>query len=542
MRLLEMSAAGAVLIVAITLIRALTLSRLPKRTFLALWAVALARLLIPFSLPSVCSVYTALQRGIPDAPVTAAAPVAAGGNLSDGLRAVGAAGAVNAAGATGISGWALVWCAGALVCALGFALAYCACRREFGASLPVTDAFVADWLRAHSLRRRLSVRQLDKISAPLTFGLLRPVILLPKTIDWEDTKTLAFVLEHEYVHIRRFDALAKLLLIVAVCAHWFNPLVWVLYALANRDIELLCDEAVVRRFGFSSRAAYARALICMEQRRGGFAPLCSHFSQTAMEERIHAIMKLKKTTAVSLVLACLLLLGTATVFATSAASKVDGWELAAGETRADAELYAPYEAFGLSVDATTGKLYYDGKLVRCFDDQIPTANFSVKAIGYYEKNGVIDVRAVRENEDNTGELVALVTASQQEFQNRVIVDHSISASDGGANMFDAYEQYGLEVDTLQKALYYGEKRVRLFWDSRASDLPLSASEKPSVDSVSNFDEKGEIDVYAVRDFTQTDKDGYGKLVGLRIAEQEEFAANTEAYASVNGDAPVELAP
>ena len=110
-----------------------------------------------------------------------------------------------------------------------------------------------------------------RISSPLTFGVLRPVILVPKKTDWTDETALRYVLEHEFVHIQRFDVLSKLLLIAAVCVHRFNPLVWVMYVLANRDLELSCDETVLRRFGGDIRAAYARVLIRMEAARGGTA-------------------------------------------------------------------------------------------------------------------------------------------------------------------------------------------------------------------------------------------------------------------------------
>ena len=154
-----------------------------------------------------------------------------------------------------------------------------------------------------------------RISSPLTFGVLRPVILVPKKTDWTDETALRYVLEHEFVHIQRFDVLSKLLLIAAVCVHWFNPLVWVMYVLANRDLELSCDETVLRRFGGDIRAAYARVLIRMEAARGGFAPLCNHFGKNAIEERI---------TIVSLGLTALLVAGTVTVFATSAQGGTSG--------------------------------------------------------------------------------------------------------------------------------------------------------------------------------------------------------------------------
>ena len=91
-----------------------------------------------------------------------------------------------------------------------------------------------------------------------------------------------------------------------------------MYILANRDIELSCDEAVVRLFGENTKAAYARALIGMEEMRSGLTPLCNNFSKNAIEERITAIMKIKKTTIFSFVLAGFIVVGTATVFATSA--------------------------------------------------------------------------------------------------------------------------------------------------------------------------------------------------------------------------------
>ena len=167
--------------------------------------------------------------------------------------------------------WTIVWAVGAAVCAVVFAAAYGRCCREFRASFPVESEVTRRWLQSHPLRRTVAIRQSGRISSPLTFGVLRPVILVPKKTDWTDETALRYVLEHEFVHIQRFDVLSKLLLIAAVCVHWFNPLGWVMYVLANRDLELSCDETVLRRFGGDVRAAYARVLIRMEAARGGTA-------------------------------------------------------------------------------------------------------------------------------------------------------------------------------------------------------------------------------------------------------------------------------
>ena len=304
--LLELSLTGGVFILAVVVVRALAMNRLPRQAFLLLWAVALARLLLPFSSPSPTSLYSAA------------------GHLGEGFRRAGivTAGGTDAAGAAAqeavIPWMALLWAAGALACALCFLLPHLRGRREWNASLPVEDPFVTAWLDGHPIRRRVRVRCSDRVDSPLTYGLLRPVILLPKPRDRSDVSRLAFVLTHEMAHIRRFDALSKLLLAAAACLHWFNPLVWVMLVLANRDLELSCDAAVVRLYGAEARAPYARTLLELEARRSRFLPLCSAFNKNALEERIGAIMRSRKTSAAALAVALVLVVALTAVLATNA--------------------------------------------------------------------------------------------------------------------------------------------------------------------------------------------------------------------------------
>ena len=271
MKLLQMSLAGGVMILVITVIRALAIERLPKKTFLALWAAALARLLAPVSLPSALSIYSLLARRAPAAAEWTAVPALPALPAETGAAAAAAAQQTASAPAAQPPVWTIVWAVGAAVCAVVFAVAYGRCCREFRASFPAENDVIRRWLQSHPLRRTIAIRQSGRISSPLTFGVLRPVILMPKKTDWTDETALRYVLEHEFVHIQRFDVLSKLLLIAAVCVHWFNPLVWVMYVLANRDLELSCDETVLRRFGGDVRAAYARVLIRMEAARSGTA-------------------------------------------------------------------------------------------------------------------------------------------------------------------------------------------------------------------------------------------------------------------------------
>lgn len=319
MSLLQRSFSGAILILVIAVIRALAINKLPKKTFLALWGIALFRLLTPFAVPASFSVYSLMKRFI---PAHSLAEKISKGNL-DNIPAFGTAAAIPTApvageGQSALSLWAMIWLAGMLICAAAFTMSYFKCRREFKTSLPVRNDYAKKWLNEHKLLRAIEIRQSDRISTPLTYGVFHPVILLPKAADRADRKSLDYILAHEYVHIRRFDAATKLIAAFALCMHWFNPAVWVMYVLANRDIELSCDEAVIRLFGESIRSSYAMAIIQMAEIRSGITPLCSNFSKNAIEERIVAIMKFKKSSFIALALACALVLTVGATLATSA--------------------------------------------------------------------------------------------------------------------------------------------------------------------------------------------------------------------------------
>ena len=318
MSILEMSLSGGLLILAAALLRAAARDRLPRGAFQVLWGVAVLRLLVPVSIPSPWSVYTLAEsgpvRGVVRVPaLPAAAPVLqAAPPIAEGAAA---------GGGTPFPLWTALWLAGAVAWAAFYAAAYIRCRRRFRESLPVDCPYVQAWQGHCRLRRRVSIRQSGYVDAPLTYGIIRPVILLPKSTNWTDNERLNYVLEHELAHIRHFDAAAKLALTAAVCVHWFNPLVWLMRPLANRDMELGCDEAVVRRFGAGSRPAYARTLIAMEEHRSGLGPFASAFSRNAIEERIKAIMKMRKRSLAAVLAAVVLVCGVSVAFATSAAAK-----------------------------------------------------------------------------------------------------------------------------------------------------------------------------------------------------------------------------
>lgn len=308
MSLLQMSFSGAVLILAIVVIRAAAINKLPKRTFLILWGVALLRLLVPFSIPSMFSVYSLVER---NADISKMIPVMPGGPTAEKF----------AEHLPAVSIWPVIRGIGTVLCIMLFILLYLHWYFEFQTSLPVHNSYANQWLRAHRLKRPLCIRQSEKITAPLTYGIFRPVIVMPKDTEWENLQQIQYILMHEYVHICRYDTAIKMIAALALCIHWFNPFVWVMYILINRDIELACDESVVRKLGLSEKATYANMLIGMEARKSGLMPFCNGFNKNAIEERITAIMKMKKTSKFTLVFACLVIIGVTCAFATSARTK-----------------------------------------------------------------------------------------------------------------------------------------------------------------------------------------------------------------------------
>lgn len=335
MSLLQMSFLGTVIILLIVVLRAVLINRLPKKTFLILWWIALIRLIVPFSIKSVTSIYSLLQSIYSDinpvrtAQTTTFLPIH--GNMPEIANGLSEAMVQRT---ESISILSVIWLAGLLLCFGFFAVSYIKCYREFRFSLPVENDILEAWKEKHPLKRSLSIRQTETIAAPLSYGVIRPVILMPKNTEWKNIYQLRYVLEHEYVHIRRLDMLTKLIMIAAVCIHWFNPLVWVMYILFNRDLELSCDETVVRRFGMDIKSVYATALISMEEKKSGLTPLCNSFSKNAIEERIRAIMKIKKTSKFAVMISAVLVIGVTGGFATSASSLEKNTETAQenGET------------------------------------------------------------------------------------------------------------------------------------------------------------------------------------------------------------------
>lgn len=293
---LKTSCFATVLILVIWGIRRLTLNRLPKNTFCVLWICAALRLVIPFSIPSRFSVFNLFLMPQPASEVPVHQMMSA---VKTEPR---------------ITPLTLVWLAGALALAAFFLVSYIRAMVLFRRAVPMealpegTPKFL----------RRVQVKKSGRITGPLTYGVFRPVILLPDTTDWDNTEALSFVLAHEYAHIRRWDCLTKLLMAAALCLHWFNPAVWLLCRFAGRDMELACDEKAIRTLGEENRFSYARVLTEQGCRGHGIFLPASTFGGAKIKERIDAILKSHRRSWVALVISIVLVIVTLAVFATGA--------------------------------------------------------------------------------------------------------------------------------------------------------------------------------------------------------------------------------
>ena len=317
MNIVQMSIQAGLLIIVIVLVRAVALYRLPKTCFLALWGVVAARMLIPFSLESKWSIYNVLRRlrtymgggdvpsdmlvyeHIPTLPGNAVEPSEALAVLS-------------------YSPFEVLWIGGMAVLFTVFAVLLIRNYWALRTAEPVTDnEYITQWRTNHRLKRPLKIVRSALVTSPASFGVLRPRIILPKAMDADGGEKLQYILAHEYFHIRRFDMLWKLLALCAVCVHWFNPLAWVMLFLLHRDLELSCDEMVLRHFGGTERAAYAHSLIDMAEKSPAFTIMHSYFSKNAVEERIIAVMKYKKSSLWAMVAALVFIICATTAFATN---------------------------------------------------------------------------------------------------------------------------------------------------------------------------------------------------------------------------------
>ena len=546
--LLSMTVSASVVIAVIIVIRSLFVHRLPKRLFVILWTAAALRMLVPFSasvnIPhentqpenTVVREFTPSESSEPDSETSCA--------LDRELILE------------------IVWAGGVVLSTGIIAALHLRSRRELSMALPFDDARISSRISAAKLRRKITVKVSDRVVSPLTYGVINPVIILPKSLP-ADSEEMRFALAHELVHIRRFDVLLKVVLTAAACVHWFNPLAWAMLSLAGRDIELSCDEAVLEQLG-CKREDYAMALIRLEERRSISTGVA--FGRNAVRERIEAIMKFKKNTLAGIIVSACLIAGTTTAFATVNSENSTQEAVSAVEQEAvyntnrdgiddvDVEwwTYDEYKTWLGQEKQNIAELVKRGASgwTRDRGEFIWTQEVADETIALYEQNledirngarisksvnGSDDVMIFESPdgsnilvEDNGGQTSAddelyqyvveddgtVLYSDDSELSTHTTKDSSMSEEDF-AEFYSKYEQYGLTYEDSK--LYYRGEPVQFF-----DDVVAEYSTADTTEVMWYLNSDGNVVLTAERGETSN---GIGELTGVRVVSEEELEQN-----------------
>ncbi|MDY2938710.1 MAG: M56 family metallopeptidase [Fusicatenibacter sp.] len=281
LQIVNMSIAAGWLVLAVLLLR-MILRKAPRWVNVLLWGIVALRLLCPFSMESALSLIPSAET-IPLNVEWAAEPA-----IDSGINAIN--GIVNpvlsgsfapnpVASINPLQIWipvfSILWLIGSAVMLLYTAISYFRLRRKIDTAV----------------RYRDNIFQSENVVSPFVLGIIRPRIYLPFELDGQD---LEHVIAHEQAHICRKDHWWKPIGFLLLTVYWFHPLLWLAYLFLCRDIELACDEKVIKNLDNQQRAEYTQALVAcsVSRRRVAACPLA--FGEVGVKERVKSVMNYKK--------------------------------------------------------------------------------------------------------------------------------------------------------------------------------------------------------------------------------------------------------
>ena len=305
LKIINMSISASWLILAVLILR-LVLKKAPKWVNVLLWGIVAVRLICPLSFESALSLIPSSET-IPLDIEMAAKPT-----IDSGVPAINSV--VNPVlssfappqhvltSANPLQIWIpilnIIWLIG-----VGALLLYTA---------------VSHWRLCRkvdtAVRYKGNIFQSENVSSPFVLGIIKPRIYLPFNMNGQD---LEHVVAHEQAHIRRKDHWWKPLGFLLLTIHWFNPLMWLAYVLLCRDIELACDEKVIKELGNEQRADYMQALVACSVNRRMIAACPLAFGEVGVKERVKSVMNYKKPAFWVIIIAVIICVGVAACFLTN---------------------------------------------------------------------------------------------------------------------------------------------------------------------------------------------------------------------------------
>ena len=304
LKIINMSISASWLIFAVLILR-LVLKKAPKWVNVLLWGIVAIRLICPFSFESALSLIPSaetfpkkiisgpsfdVQSGI--TPVDNRINDYLGDRYFEGVTVP----ANN--GNTIMTILTIVWTIGILLLVAYTVISYWRLHREIDTAVRYKD----------------NIFQSENVSSPFVLGLIKPRIYLPFKLDGQD---MEHVVAHEQAHIRRKDHWWKPLGFLLLTIHWFNPLMWLAYVLLCRDIELACDEKVIKGLSNEQRADYTQALVACSVNRRMIAACPLTFGEVGVKERVKSVMNYKKPAFWVIIIAVIVCVGVAVCFLTN---------------------------------------------------------------------------------------------------------------------------------------------------------------------------------------------------------------------------------
>ena len=282
LKLLNLSISASWLVLAVLVLR-LVSKRSPKWMNVLLWGMVALRLVLPFSVESALSLIPSAETVSPAVVQFDPAPTITSGvsiidnavnpSLSEHFAAVPTMSVNPLYVWTEIAGW--VWLIGLGAMLLYALVSYLRLRRRVSVSLPIQD----------------HIYLCDAISSPFILGVVKPRIYLPSGLDEVQRQN---VLSHEQAHLARRDHWWKPLGFALLAVYWFNPVLWLAYALLCRDIELACDERVIRTMDESAVKTYSTVLLACSMPRKAVITCPLAFGEVGVKERVKNALHYKK--------------------------------------------------------------------------------------------------------------------------------------------------------------------------------------------------------------------------------------------------------
>ena len=353
LKIVNMSISACWIVIAIILLR-IVLKKAPKWINCVLWGIAGLRLVLPFSFESVFSLIPSAETitKTPDSPrpqidsgVSAIDNQINGylqGNYFEGVsRPMG-----NFVDITTIL--AIVWVVGIVALLIYTLVSFLRLKNKIGTAVLLRD----------------NIYQSEAVVSPFVLGIIKPKIYLPFNMNVQD---MEHVIAHEQAHIRRKDHLWKPLGFLILTLHWFNPMVWLGYVLLCRDIELACDEKVVKELNNEQRADYSQALLTCSVNRRMIAACPLAFGEVGVKDRVKSVLNYKKPAFWIIVVAIIVSIIVSVCFLTNPLnSSVYNSRYETGEclysyvVSADKETKSNELVFDITSDGKVYKIFGDG--------------------------------------------------------------------------------------------------------------------------------------------------------------------------------------